>query len=40
MGINGDLLCTECNEKEGEIFLCGEGYFCSKCYDEIINVPK
>ena len=29
------LLCTECGEQEGEIFLCGEGYFCPVCYDKL-----
>lgn len=32
-----DLMCTECNQKPGEIFLCGEGFFCTDCYDEALH---
>lgn len=32
-----NFLCTECGLSDGEVFLCGEGYFCSECYDETIK---
>lgn len=37
---NLDLSCSECNKNKGEIFLCGEGYFCVECYDEVLKGNK
>jgi len=36
--MNGGM-CVHCNERPGEIWLCGEGNFCEPCFRELGGVP-
>lgn len=32
--------CVECQQHEGSIFLCGEGYLCESCYAKAAGIPE
>jgi len=33
-------LCSQCNEFEGAIFLCGEGMICETCFADLAGIPE
>jgi hypothetical protein len=32
--------CTQCDEYEGAIFLCGEGYLCERCFAALAGIEE
>lgn len=32
------LRCRDCGTAMGEIFICGEGFFCNQCYDKLFDL--
>lgn len=33
-------LCSECNESEGAIWLCGEGHLCEGCFASLAGIEE
>lgn len=32
--------CTQCDEFEGSIWLCGEGYLCERCFSKLAGIEE